>query len=93
MVILGDRYELLGSAISAMSFRCQLHIFTVAKSKGVFDDSIRNSISKLSHLHFPVHEQYKKRLIQLGKIQKPYLIMVDQGLIQYQKLNYYQDLN
>ena len=68
MVILGDRYELLGSAISAMSFRIPIvHIHGGEVTMGAFDDSIRNSISKLSHLHFPVHEQYKKRLIQLGE--------------------------
>ena len=68
MVILGDRYELLGSAISAMSFRVPIaHIHGGEVTSGAFDDSIRNSISKLSHLHFPVHEQYKKRLIQLGE--------------------------
>ena len=68
MVILGDRYELLGSAISAMSFRIPIvHIHGGEVTTGAFDDSIRNSISKLSHLHFPVHEQYKKRLIQLGE--------------------------
>lgn len=68
MVILGDRYELLGSAISAMSFRVPIaHIHGGEVTLGAFDDSIRNSISKLSHLHFPVHEQYRKRLIQLGE--------------------------
>ena len=68
MVILGDRYELLGSAISAMSFRTPIvHIHGGEVTMGAFDDSIRNSLSKLSHLHFPVHEQYKKRLIQLGE--------------------------
>jgi GDP/UDP-N,N'-diacetylbacillosamine 2-epimerase (hydrolysing) len=68
MVILGDRYELLGSEISAMSFRVPIaHIHGGEVTSGAFDDSIRNSISKLSHLHFPVHEQYKKRLIQLGE--------------------------
>ena len=38
---------------------------------------IRHSISKLSHLHFPVHKVYKKRLMQLGENPKQFLIMVD----------------
>ena len=66
VVLLGDRYELLGSAIAAMTFRIPIaHIHGGEVTQGAYDDSIRHSITKLSHLHFPIHDQYKKRLIQL----------------------------
>ncbi len=68
LVILGDRYELLGSALAAMSFRIPVaHIHGGEITQGAFDDSIRHAITKLSHLHFPIHDKYKKRLIQLGE--------------------------
>jgi GDP/UDP-N,N'-diacetylbacillosamine 2-epimerase (hydrolysing) len=68
IVILGDRYELLGCAISAMIMRVPIaHIHGGELTIGAYDDSIRHAITKLSHLHFPVHENYKKRLIQLGE--------------------------
>ena len=68
VIILGDRYELLGSAIAAMTFRVPIaHIHGGEVTKGAYDESIRHSITKLSHLHFPVHNKYKKRLIQLGE--------------------------
>ena len=68
VVLLGDRYELLGSAIAAMTFRIPIaHIHGGEVTQGAYDDSIRHSITKLSHLHFPIHNQYKKRLIQLGE--------------------------
>ena len=68
LVILGDRYELLGCAIAATMSRIPItHLHGGEITSGAYDDSIRHSISKLSHLHFPVHEQYKKRLIQLGE--------------------------
>ncbi len=68
LIILGDRYELLGSAIAATMFRVPItHLHGGEITSGAYDDSIRHSISKLSHLHFPVHEKYKKRLIQLGE--------------------------
>ena len=68
LVVLGDRYELLGCAVAATLFRIPVtHIHGGEVTTGAYDDSIRHSISKLSHLHFPVHEQYKKRLIQLGE--------------------------
>ncbi len=68
VVILGDRYELLGCAIASMSHRIPIaHIHGGEVTRGAIDDSIRHSISKLSHLHFPIHSDYKKRLIQLGE--------------------------
>ena len=68
MVILGDRYELLGCAIASMSYRIPIvHIHGGEVTVGAIDDSIRHSITKLSHLHFPVHKVYKKRLMQLGE--------------------------
>ena len=68
LVVLGDRYELLGCVMAATVFRIPVtHIHGGEVTKGAYDDSIRHSVSKLSHLHFPIHEQYKKRLIQLGE--------------------------
>ena len=68
LIILGDRYEMLGSAIAAMVFRIPIaHIHGGEITQGALDDSIRHSITKFSHLHFPIHEQYRKRLIQLGE--------------------------
>ena len=68
LVILGDRYELLGCAMAATIFRIPItHIHGGEVTSGAYDDSIRHSISKLSHLHFPIHKQYTKRLIQLGE--------------------------
>ena len=51
-----------------MTFRIPIaHIHGGEVTQGAYDDSIRHSITKLSHLHFPIHDQYKKRLIQLGE--------------------------
>ena len=71
LVILGDRYELLGCAIAATMLRVPItHLHGGEITSGAYDDSIRHSISKLSHLHFPVHEKYRNRLIQLGESPK-----------------------
>ena len=59
---------MLGCAIASMSHRIPIvHIHGGEVTTGAIDDSIRHSISKLSHLHFPIHDEYKKRLIQLGE--------------------------
>ncbi len=68
VVILGDRFELLGSAIAAMVNRIPIaHLHGGELTRGAYDDPIRHSISKFSNLHFPIHDKYKKRLIQLGE--------------------------
>ena len=71
LLILGDRFEMLAVVIAAMNFRIPIaHIHGGELSLGAIDDSIRHSISKLSHLHFVTHAKYKKRLIQLGEMSK-----------------------
>ena len=52
IVLLGDRYETLAVAISAMLNRIPIaHIAGGELTAGAFDDSIRHSISKMAHIH------------------------------------------
>tara|TARA_Y100001968_G_scaffold262691_1_gene251069 strand:- start:2856 stop:4049 length:1194 start_codon:yes stop_codon:yes gene_type:complete len=68
IVLLGDRYELIGAALSAMIHRIPIaHIHGGEKTEGAFDEGIRHSITKLSHIHFVASETYRKRVIQLGE--------------------------
>jgi GDP/UDP-N,N'-diacetylbacillosamine 2-epimerase (hydrolysing) len=68
IVILGDRYELLGAAISAMFYKIPIaHIHGGELTFGAIDDSIRHSLTKLSQIHFVATETYRKRVIQLGE--------------------------
>ena len=68
IVLLGDRYELLGAASAAMIHRIPIaHIHGGETTEGAFDEGIRHAITKLSHLHFVATESYRKRVIQLGE--------------------------
>lgn len=68
LVILGDRYEMLSIASSALIFNIPIvHIHGGEITEGAYDDAIRHSISKMSHLHFTSTEEYKNRIIQLGE--------------------------
>lgn len=71
VILLGDRYEILIAAISAMINRIKIvHIHGGEVTSGAYDDAIRHSISKMSSMHFVSHQDYKKRLIQLGENRK-----------------------
>lgn len=68
LVLLGDRYEILAAAEAALLAKIPVaHISGGEITQGAVDDSIRHSITKMAHLHFPEAEEYKKRLIQLGE--------------------------
>lgn len=68
VVILGDRYEMFAAAAAAMLHRIPIaHIHGGELTLGAVDDAIRHSITKMSTLHFPSTEEYRKRIIQLGE--------------------------
>lgn len=68
LVILGDRFELLAAASAALVARIPIaHIHGGEKTEGAFDDAIRHSLTKMSHLHFVAAEEYRRRVIQLGE--------------------------
>lgn len=68
VVILGDRYEILGIAISAMLNNIPIaHLYGGDTTEGAIDEAIRHSITKMSHLHFTSCEEYRNRVIQLGE--------------------------
>lgn len=68
LVILGDRYEMLAVASSALIFRIPIaHIHGGELTEGAYDDAIRHAITKMSALHFTSTEAYRQRVIQLGE--------------------------
>lgn len=68
ILVLGDRYEIFSAVTSAMISRIPIaHLHGGESTEGLIDESIRHSITKMSHLHFTATEQYSKRVIQLGE--------------------------
>lgn len=68
LVILGDRYEMLSVASTALIFRIPIaHIHGGELTEGAYDDAIRHAITKMSALHFTSTEAYRQRVIQLGE--------------------------
>ena len=59
VVILGDRFEILASAISCLVLKIPIaHIHGGELTYGAFDDAMRHSITKMSHLHFVSNNIY-----------------------------------
>ena len=68
LVVLGDRFEALAVAQTAMILRIPIiHLHGGEITEGAYDDSIRHAITKLSYLHATSTERYRERVIQLGE--------------------------
>ena len=68
LILLGDRFEILAAAIGGMTSRLPIaHIHGGETTEGVIDESIRHSITKMSHIHFVATDDYRSRVIQLGE--------------------------
>ena len=68
LVLLGDRTEILAAATASLIAGIPIaHIHGGELTEGAYDNSIRHSITKMSHLHFTSTEIYRNRVIQLGE--------------------------
>lgn len=68
MVVLGDRFEIFSAVSAALVARIPVaHLHGGETTEGAFDEALRHSITKMSHLHFVATEEYRRRVIQLGE--------------------------
>ena len=69
LVIYGDRFEAFGACIAASQSGIPvLHIEGGDVTEGgCYDDNVRHSMTKLSHLHCVTNEDSMKRVINLGE--------------------------
>lgn len=68
LLVLGDRFEMHAAVLAALPFKIPVaHIHGGELTMGAFDDALRHSITKLSHLHFVATGEYANRVAQLGE--------------------------
>jgi GDP/UDP-N,N'-diacetylbacillosamine 2-epimerase (hydrolysing) len=68
LLILGDRFEIFAAATAALVKKIPVaHIHGGEITQGAYDDTFRHCITKMAHLHFVSHDEYKKRVVQLGE--------------------------
>lgn len=79
IVVLGDRFEIFAAVAAALVARIPVaHLHGGETTEGAFDEALRHSITKMSHLHFVAAEEYRQRVIQLGE--KPERVFLVGGL-------------
>jgi UDP-hydrolysing UDP-N-acetyl-D-glucosamine 2-epimerase len=68
LLVIADRYEMLAPATVATALRIPIaHIEGGEVSEGAIDDSIRNALTKLSHVHFTSTQSARARVISFGE--------------------------
>lgn len=68
LVVLGDRFEIFSAVSAALVARIPVaHLHGGETTEGAFDEALRHSLTKMSHLHFVAAEAYLQRVIQLGE--------------------------
>lgn len=68
LVIIADRYEMLAPASAALALRIPIaHIEGGEITVGAIDDTVRNALTKMSHLHFACTRRAAKRIAAMGE--------------------------
>lgn len=68
LLILGDRYEILGASATAMVMNIPIaHISGGEITEGAMDEQIRHSITKMANIHFPGAKEYVNNIINMGE--------------------------
>jgi len=62
-----DRFEMMGVALAASYMNVPIAHNEGGDVSGTLDESIRHSITKLSHVHFTSTESSRRRVIQMGE--------------------------
>lgn len=68
LLVAGDRFETHAAGLSALPFCIPVaHLHGGELTLGAFDDALRHSLTKLSHLHFVASQVSARRVIQMGE--------------------------
>ena len=68
LFVLGDRFEIFAAAAAATVAGIPIaHAHGGETTEGAFDEALRHSITKMSHLHFVAAPEYRRRVIQMGE--------------------------
>ena len=68
IMVLGDRFEIFSAVSVAMIAKIPVaHLHGGETTEGAFDEAMRHSITKMSHLHFTATDTYRNRVVQLGE--------------------------
>jgi len=70
LLVRGDRFEVLSAAMAASFMNIPIAHIEGGDVSGTLDESVRHTITKLSHIHFATNEPAKERILRMGEKKK-----------------------
>src|SRR3989344_4200110 len=67
VLTVGDRFETMATTVAASYMNIPLAHTPGGEFKGSIDDSVRNAITKLAHLHFPATKKAGEIIVRMGE--------------------------
>ncbi|HXT99580.1 MAG TPA: UDP-N-acetylglucosamine 2-epimerase [Polyangia bacterium] len=68
LLVVGDRLETIAAVVAAtLCLVPVVHLHGGEDTEGAFDNSFRNAITKMSHLHLVSHPDYARRIAAMGE--------------------------
>ncbi|MGY0372539.1 UDP-N-acetylglucosamine 2-epimerase [Clostridium sp. JNZ J1-5] len=80
LLVLGDRGEMMAGALAAIHMNIPVAHIHGGEVTGTVDESIRHSITKLSHIHLPATEDSKERILKMGEKEKNIYVVGAPGI-------------
>lgn len=68
VLVVGDRYDVLPIGMAAVYMNIPLAHTMGGEVTGTIDESIRHSLTKLAHYHFPANDDAKQRIEKMGEL-------------------------
>ena len=88
LLLQGDRGEMLAGAIAAAHMNIPIVHMSGGDYSGSIDDSIRNAISKFSHIHLTTCRQSSERLYDMGETKERVIEVGESGLDVIRSMKY-----
>lgn len=68
LLVLGDRFDMFPAAVAAVPYLIPVaHLHGGESTRSAFDDALRHALTKLAHVHLVAHEDYARRIRQMGE--------------------------
>ena len=89
VIVLGDRSELIPIVSTAMLLGIPVaHISGGDVTEGSTDNQVRHAVTKMSHIHFPATETYKKNILRMGEEECRICVAGEPGLDSILSMSY-----
>jgi len=92
VILIGDRFETYSAALACHLTNTPIaHVHGGEKTVGSMDEAFRHSITKFARLHYVAHDDYRRRVIQLGETPSSVIVVGGLGVDVIRRTDFIED--